>query len=246
MPATSTAATPCRRPRSTAKAARLLAAILVSSPALTTTAAEITRRAPDDVAGRDPAAGAAFAARTQGDAVTVELGLRGGKRITARIDHAAGIVRLRSLAAGPDGTEAPAPVERADLRALGALPREFGELPSGNARDALEGLLALLDEAPPGIVLDVDRKADIRSLCGVRRATGSYTLGDLRVSTRVAVGPCYISSMVNTSGNSPSSIRAMTPACTGGRLARISSRFGSVIGGGATGLNRPRSWTWSR
>jgi hypothetical protein len=191
MPATSTAATPCRRPRSTAKAARLFAVILVSSPALTTAAAEITRRSPDDVAGRDPAAGAAFAAHAQGDIVTVELELRGGKRVTARVDHAAGIVRLRSLAAGPDGAEAPAPVGQADLRALAALPREFGELPSGNARDALEGLLALLDEAPPGIVLDVDRKADIRSLCGVRRATGTYTLGSQRVSQRVAVGPCY-------------------------------------------------------
>jgi hypothetical protein len=191
MPATSTAATPCRRPRSTAKAVCLSAAILAGVPALATAAAEITRRSPDDVAGRDLAAGTEFAARAQGDVVTVELALRGGKRVTARIDHAAGLVRLRSLAAGPDGAETPAPVGQADLRALGALPREFPELPSGTARDALEALLALLDEAPPGIVLDVDEKAAIRSLCGVRRATGTYTLGDLRVSARVAVGPCY-------------------------------------------------------
>jgi hypothetical protein len=177
MPATSTAATPCHRPRSTVKVAGLLAAILAGLPALATAAAEITRRAPDDVAGRDPAAGAEFAARAQGDVVTVELGLRGGKRITARIDHAAGIVRLRSLAAGPDGAETSAPVEQADLRALAALPREFGELPAGKARDALEGLLALLDEAPPGIGLDVDRKADIRSLCGIKRATGTLHAG---------------------------------------------------------------------
>ena len=191
MRATSTAATPGRRPWNTVKATCLLAATLAGSPALATAAAEITRRSPDDIAGRDLAAGAEFAARTQGDVVTVELDLRDGKRIAARIDHAAGSVRLRSLATGPDGAEAPAPVGQADLRVLGALPREFPELPSGTARDALEGLLALLGEAPPGIVLDVDKKAAIRSLCGVRRATGTYTLGSQRVSTRVAVGPCY-------------------------------------------------------
>ena len=196
MPTTSTAAISCRRPWSTAKAACLVAAIL-AWPAVATAAAEITRRAPDDIAGRDVAAGAEFAARARDDVVTVELGLRGGKRITARIDHAAGTVRLRSLATGPDGAETPAPLDQADLRALGALPREFGELPQGTARDALESLLALLEEAPPGIVLDVDTAAQapaaagIRSLCGVKRATGSYTLGDLRVSRRVAVGPCY-------------------------------------------------------
>src|SRR3954465_10214065 len=117
MPATSPAPPRCRPPRTPAKAARLFAAILVSSPALTAAAAEITRRSPDDVAGRDTAAGAAFPPHAQGDIGTGGLGLRGGKRVTARIDHAAGIVRLRSLAAGPDGAEAPAPVGQADLRA---------------------------------------------------------------------------------------------------------------------------------
>src|SRR5690349_753846 len=85
MPATSTAATSGRRPWSTAKVACLLAAVLAGSPGLATAAAEITRRSPDDVAGRDLAAGAEFAAHAQGDIVTVELDLRGGKRITARI-----------------------------------------------------------------------------------------------------------------------------------------------------------------
>ena len=204
-----TVVTSCRRLWGTARTSRLLVAILTClacSPALAAAAAEITRRPPDSVSGRDAASGAEFAARAEDDVVTVEVVLRGGKRLLARIDHAAGSVSLHSLAAGPGGAEAPAPVDQADMRALQALSQGLGELPRGSsARDALEGLLALLAEAPPGVVLDVDTaapasgererivaaRAGIRSLCDTARATGSYTLGGQRVSTRVAVGPCY-------------------------------------------------------
>jgi hypothetical protein len=197
-----------RHPWTTARTIRLLVAILTClacSSALAAEAAEITRRPPDAVAGRDAPSGAEFSARAEGDVVTVEVALHGGKRLLARIDHAAGSVSLRSLAAGPGGAETPASVDEADMRALQALSRGLGELPRGSARDALEGLLALLAEAPPGVVLDVDTaapapgergrvaaaQAGIRSLCDTARATGSYTLGGQRVSTRGAVGPCY-------------------------------------------------------
>jgi hypothetical protein len=184
--------------RTTPRLTTLILLCLACSPFGAAFASEVTERSPGLVAGRDPALGAEFSARARDGVVTVEVGLRGGKRVLARIDDVAGGVSLRSVAAGRDGVEAPVPLDQADLRTLRALHRALGPLPH-RVGDALDGMLAFLDEAPPGLVLDVDTTATataavtaaIRPLCGVTRATGTYTLGSRQVSTEVAVGPCY-------------------------------------------------------
>jgi hypothetical protein len=192
--------------RTTPRLTALVLLCLAGSPFAATAAVEVTHRSPELLAGRDPALGAEFSARAQGGVVTVEVGLRGGKRVLARIDDAGGGVFVRSVATSRDDAEVPAALEQADLLTLRALHRTVGPLPH-RVGDALGSLLALLDEVPPGLVLDVDTArapgakdraaaaeaaaaSGIRSLCGVARTTGTYTLdGGRRVSARVAVGP---------------------------------------------------------
>lgn len=164
-------------------------------------AAELAVHSPQRIKGADAASDTTFYVTSKGGQVEIRIDLPGRKSVSARLNYDAESLRVRSVATGTDRT---VPLAAGDLSRFKILRASLGHL-EHRSGDALVSLVALLSEAPAGIVVDLDterarerRGIENRAyapLCEKRTATGRYDLDGTSYTDEVAGLGCY------TSGN---------------------------------------------